>query len=197
MKPVGVILAGGRSSRMGGGQKGLMLLDGVPMLGRVLTTLKPQTEAVLISSNGEPALFAEFDAPVLADSVPGYQGPLAGLLTGMLWARQHHPRATHLVSAPCDCPYLPPDLCARLTKGLSDGGEIAVARDAQRVHPTLGLWPIALTDRLTNALVCQGLRRMQTWLAQFSVREVEFDATYLRNINTPDDLGAAPLLHIM
>jgi len=188
MKPVGVILAGGRSSRMGGGHKGLMMLQGVSMLGRVLTTLKPQTEAVLISSNGEPALFAEFDAPVLADSVPGYQGPLAGLLTGMLWARHHYPCATHLLSAPCDSPYLPRDLAARLANGLVGGAEIAVARDAQRIHPTLGLWPVTLAERLATDLNCRGVRRMQAWLAQFAVNAVAFDAACLKNINTPDDL---------
>ena len=190
MKPVGVILAGGRSSRMGGGDKALLRLDGVSMLKRILAILQPQTEAVLINSNGDPALFEGFGAPVLADCVPGYLGPLAGLLTGMRWARQNHPYATHLLSAPCDSPYLPVDLAARLTKGLDGGGEIAIARDAERVHPTLGLWPIALADQLADDLVCHGVRRMRTWLAPFAVREIPFDAASLQNINTQDDLAA-------
>lgn len=190
MKPVGVILAGGRSSRMGGGNKGLLKLDGVSMLGRILTILEPQTEAVLINSNSDSALFAEFDAPVLADCVPGYLGPLAGLLTGMMWARQTHPDATHLLSAPCDSPYLPADLAMRLAKGLAGGGEIAVARDAERVHPTLGLWPIALADRLADDLICRDIRRVRAWLASFAVQEIMFDAASLQNINTQDDLAA-------
>src|SRR5690349_8780704 len=100
MKPAGVILAGGHSSRLGGGHKGLLALDGISMLERVLAIMTPQTEAVLINSNGDPVLFETFGTPVLADFVPGHQGPLAGLLTGMLWARQYYPHATHLLSAP-------------------------------------------------------------------------------------------------
>ena len=190
MKPIGVILAGGRSSRMGGGDKGLLTLNGVSMLGRVLTILQPQTEAVLINSNSDPMLFTEFGAPVLADCVPGYLGPLAGLLTGMMWARQYHPHATHLLSAPCDSPCLPDDLAVRLARGLADGGEIAIARDAERIHPTLGLWPVALADRLADDLVGHDMRRVRAWLAQFVVREIPFDAACLRNINTHDELAA-------
>lgn len=190
MKPVCVILAGGRSSRMGGGDKGLLPLNGIPMIEHVLAVIEPQADAVLINSNGDPALFGKFGVPVLADCVPGYQGPLAGLLTGMEWARQYHPRATHLLSAPCDCPCLPADLAARLATGLAGGGEIAIARDAERLHPTVGLWPVALAERLATDLVSHRTRRMQTWLAQFSVREVPFDPACLRNINTPQDLAA-------
>jgi molybdopterin-guanine dinucleotide biosynthesis protein A len=189
MKPVGVVLAGGRSSRMGGGDKGLLKLNGVSMLERILAIVQPQTEAVLINSNSDPMKFEEFDAPVLADCVPGYLGPLAGLLTGMMWARQYHPRATHLLSAPCDSPYLPGDLAARLAKGLA-GGEIAIARDSERLHPTLGLWPIAFADRLAEDLVCRDMRRVRAWLAQFPVREIMFDAACLQNINTHDDFAA-------
>jgi molybdopterin-guanine dinucleotide biosynthesis protein A len=190
VKPAGVILAGGRSSRMGGGHKGLLTLDGVSMLGRVLSIVTPQTEAVLINSNSDPALFETFRATVLADCVPGHLGPLSGLLTAMLWARQYHPRATHLLSAPCDTPYLPTDLAARLTNSLAGGDEIAIARDVGQVHPTLGLWPVALAERLATDLVCHGMRRMRAWLAQFIVREVHFDAACLKNINTPEDLAA-------
>jgi molybdopterin-guanine dinucleotide biosynthesis protein A len=190
MKPVGVILAGGRSSRMGGGDKGLLQLHGVSMVERVLTILRPQTEAVLINSNSDPILFEQFDSPVLADCVPGYRGPLAGLLTGMMWARQHHSHATHILSAPCDSPCLPADLAVRLAEGLDGGGEIAIARDCERIHPTLGLWPIVLADRLAEDLVCRDMRRVRAWLAPFAVREVLFDAACLQNINTRDDLVA-------
>lgn len=190
MRPVCVVLAGGRSSRMGGGHKGLLIVDGITMLERVLTVVTPQVNAVLINSNGDPVLFEKYGLPVLADSVPGHQGPLAGLFTGMFWARQYRPHATHLLSAPCDSPYLPADLVMRLANGLAGGGEIAVARDAERIHPTLGLWPVALAERLAVDLVGHGVRSMQTWLNQFDVREVDFDVRYLRNVNTPEDLAA-------
>jgi molybdopterin-guanine dinucleotide biosynthesis protein A len=176
---------------MGGGHKGLLPLNGVPMLEQVLAAVKPQTDAILLNSNDDPALFAQFGAPILADCVPGYQGPLAGLLTGMLWARQHYGHATRLLSVPCDCPYLPADLAARLANALTGDGEIAVARDSERLHPTLGLWPVALADRLAADLLTHGIRRMQGWLGQFAVREVVFDAACLRNINTPRDLAVA------
>ena len=191
MKLVGVVLAGGRSARMGGGHKGLMLLDGAPMLAHVLAALTPQADAMLINSNGDPRLFEAFGLPVLADCVAGYHGPLAGLLTGMLWARQHHPNATHLLSAPCDVPYLPPDLARRLADSLMNGAEIAIARDSDRIHPTLGLWPVSLAERLTLDLVNHGTRAMRSWLANFPVQEIIFDAACLRNVNTPEDAKRA------
>jgi molybdopterin-guanine dinucleotide biosynthesis protein A len=187
MKLVGVVLAGGRSSRMGGGHKGLLLLDGAPMLAHVLAALTPQVDAVLINSNGDPRLFEAFGPPVLADCVEGHQGPLAGLLTGMLWARQHHPTATHLLSAPCDVPYLPSDLAARLAEGLPNGTQVAIARDHDRIHPTVGLWPVSLAEQLALDLR-QGMRAMRSWLANVPAREAVFDAACLRNINTLEDL---------
>ncbi len=190
MKLVGVVLAGGRSSRMGGGHKGLLLLDGTPMLAHVLTALAPQVDAMLINSNGNPRLFEAFGLPTLADCVAGYQGPLAGLLTGMLWVRQHHPAATHLLSAPCDVPYLPPDLASRLAESLANGAQIAIARDHDRIHPTVGLWPVSLAEQLALHLVGHGVRAMRSWLANFLVQEALFDAACLRNVNTPEDLAA-------
>ena len=191
MKPVGVILAGGRSSRMGGGHKGLLAVNGMPMLTRVLAAITPQVDAVLINSNSDPLLFEPYGLPVLADCVPGFQGPLAGLLTGMRWARRHYPRATHLLSVPCDCPCLPGDLAARLADAITGSGrDIAIARDKERLHPTLGLWPVALVECLAIDLERHGVRGMQAWLRQFAVREVFFDPGDLRNINTPEDLAA-------
>jgi molybdopterin-guanine dinucleotide biosynthesis protein A len=191
MKPVCVVIAGGRSSRMGGGQKGLLPLGGMPMLAHVLAAVTPQVHAILINSNANPQLFEPYRLPVLADSAPGQLGPLAGLLTGMLWARQNHPSTTHLLSAPCDSPCLPSDLVARLTGALTKSGKaIAIARDKERLHPTLGLWPVALAERLADDLVRHDMRGMQAWLRQFAVQEVFFDPDDLRNINTPEDLAA-------
>ncbi len=194
MKPVCVILAGGRSLRMGGDHKALMALDGTAMLSRVLTALRPQVGAVLINSNADPDLFHAYDLPVLADSLPGYHGPLAGLLTGMLWARRHHPEASHILSAPCDSPFLPPDLVVRLSHALGhmpgSGRHIAIARDLEHRHPTIGLWPVCLAERLAEDLGQNGVRSMQHWLSNFAVRDALFDVQALRNINTPQDLHA-------
>jgi molybdopterin-guanine dinucleotide biosynthesis protein A len=177
---------------MGGGHKGLLAVDGVPMLTRVLAAVSPQVGAMLINSNADPLLFEAYGLPVLADNLPGYQGPLAGLLTGMQWARQCHPRARHLLSVPCDSPYLPCDLVTRLADALATGdSDIAIARDEDHRHPTLGLWPVALADRLAMDLDRHGVRGMQAWLNKFAMREVFFDAGDLRNINTPEDLAAS------
>jgi molybdopterin-guanine dinucleotide biosynthesis protein A len=176
---------------MGGGHKGLLTVDGVPMLARVLAAVTQQADAVLINSNADPVLFEPYGVPVLADSLPGYQGPLAGLLTGMQWARQHYPRVTHLLSVPCDTPYLPPDLAERLRDALTrSNNDIAIARDDARLHPTLGLWPVSLADRLAIDLERHGVRGMQAWLNNFAVRKVFFDAGDLHNINTPEELAA-------
>ena len=107
-----LILAGGRSSRMGGGDKSLMPLHGRPMLAHVLDRIRPQVSSILINSNSDPALFAKFGLPVRADAMPGHLGPLAGLLTGMHWAEEMS--ATHLLTVSCDTPFLPHDLAERI-----------------------------------------------------------------------------------
>jgi molybdopterin-guanine dinucleotide biosynthesis protein A len=187
-----VILAGGRSSRMGGGDKCLVPLNGRPMLAHVLERLSNQAAAILICSNSAPELFRRFRLPVLPDAVPGFQGPLAGLLTGMLWARRHHPRAPYILSLSCDTPFLPPDLAARLSENLSLGSaDVAIARDPERLHPAIGLWPVDLAERLAFDLEERGIRSIRLWLSQFRVRETLFATHHLKNINTRDDLADA------
>ena len=183
-----VILAGGRSSRMGGGDKCLLPLDGKPMLAHVLERVSPQASAILINSNSPPELFAGFGWPVLPDLVAGFQGPLAGLLTGMTWAARTG--ATHVLSVACDTPFLPLDLVQRLDADRADG-EIAIARDETRSHPVIGLWPTALAPRLARDMEQNGVRGVHQWLRGQPVREVSFDAAHFRNINTRDDLHQA------
>lgn len=190
MRVAGVILAGGRSSRMGGQDKAFALLDGRPMLAHVLTSLERQVAGVLINSNGNPADFAAFGCPVLPDCVPGRQGPLAGLLTGLLWAKRSLPGITHLFSAPCDIPGLPLDLGAKLMRALSKSeAQIAIARDEHGAQPTIGLWPVNLTARLEEDLVHRDIRGLQAWVRQFAVAEVP--CRCLSNINTSTELRAA------
>jgi molybdopterin-guanine dinucleotide biosynthesis protein A len=183
-----VILAGGRSSRMGGGDKCLLPLNGKPMLAHVLERVSPQASAILINSNSPPELFASFGWPVLPDVMAGFQGPLAGLLTGMTWAAQTG--AAHVLSVACDTPFLPLDLATKLGASLT-GGDIAIARDAARSHPVIGLWPTALAPRLARDMEQSGVRGVHQWLRGQTVREVEFAAAQFRNLNTRDDLRQA------
>ena len=188
MTPPCIVLAGGRSSRMGGGDKCLLPLDGRPMLAHVLERVSPQVSTILINSNSAPDLFAQFGWPVLPDVISGFQGPLAGLLTGMTWAAQSG--ATHVASVACDTPFLPHDLVQRLGAGLAVG-EIAIARDPARSHPVIGLWPTALASHLARDMAENGIRGVHQWLRGQTVREVAFDATCFCNLNTRDDLRQA------
>jgi molybdopterin-guanine dinucleotide biosynthesis protein A len=176
---------------MGGGDKCLLPLAGRPMLSHVLDVLRPQTRAILINSNSEPELFARFGAPVAADVTRGFLGPLAGLLTGMVWAHTHYPGATHLLSVACDTPFLPANLAARLEESLtSSGAEIAIACDQEDRHPVIGLWPLKLTTRLAADLA-GGTRAMHHWMSNFEVNEVSFAGHRFHNINTRTELFEA------
>ena len=191
MRPPAVILAGGRSSRMGGGDKCLLPMNGKSLIAHVLAAVTPQTGDILINTNNDPAAYLKFGMPVLPDVIPGFQGPLAGLLTGMLWSRRRHPRQAYILSVAGDVPLLPPDLVAQLARNLTDQkADIAIARCAQGLHPTIGLWPVDLADRLEHDLMETALRAMREWSGQFRVAEVTFASASLININTPAELAA-------
>lgn len=183
-----VVLAGGRSSRMGGGDKCLLPLHGKPMLAHVLERVSPQASAILINSNSPQELFAGFGWPVLPDVMAGFQGPLAGLLTGMTWAARAG--AAHVLSVACDTPFLPLDLVQRLGADIADG-DIAIARDEARSHPVIGLWPTALAPRLARDMEQNGVRGVHQWLRGQPVREITFEAAHFYNLNTRDDLRLA------
>jgi len=184
-----LILAGGRSSRMGGSDKSLMPLHGRPLLSHVLDRIRPQASHLLINSNSDPVLFREFGLPVRPDILPDRPGPLAGILTGLLWAAE--PDATHLVTVPCDTPFLPHDLVQRLRHDLCrSGAEIVVARDPNQSHPVIALWPVSLAARLAADLQA-GTRSVYRWLKQFDTCESEFAAPHFSNLNTPADILAA------
>jgi molybdopterin-guanine dinucleotide biosynthesis protein A len=184
-----LILAGGRSSRMGGGDKSLMLLNGRPLLSHVLDRIGPQASRLLINSNSDPVLFQDFGLPVRFDTLPNRPGPLAGILTGLIWAKEHG--ATHLLTAPCDTPFLPHDLLERLSHELRpSGAAIAVARDPEQIHPVIALWPVRLAAQLATDLEA-GTRSVYRWLKQFDICESEFAAYHFSNLNTPADILAA------
>lgn len=187
----GVVLAGGRASRMGGGDKGLLPLAGRPVLAHVLERLAPQVDLLAINANGDADRFARFGLPVLADSLPGQPGPLAGVLAGMDWAAGLG--AAHLVTAAGDTPFLPPDLISRLRAA----GPFALAASdpggGMRVHPVCGLWPVALRDTLRAALLA-GQRRVLGWAMDNGAVPVAFASDPVDpffNLNTPDDLARA------
>jgi molybdopterin-guanine dinucleotide biosynthesis protein A len=184
-----LILAGGRSSRMGGGDKSLVPLHGRPLLAHVLHRIRPQVSRLLINSNGDPLLFVDFGLPVRPDTLPDRPGPLAGILAGMIWAHEHG--ATHLLTVPCDTPFLPHDLVRRLEEELyRSGAEIAVARDPNQIHPVIALWQVRLAVQLATDLGA-GARSVHRWLGQFKVCESEFAACHFSNLNTPAELRAA------
>lgn len=185
------ILAGGQSRRMGVPDKCLVPLGGKAILEHILDVMKPQTHAVLINSNSDPALFARFGLPVRPDDLPGRLGPLAGLLTGMRWAREIG--ASHVATVPADTPFLPRDLIEKLANAKA-GNEIAIASDSAYLQPTIGLWPVALAERLERDLTA-GIRKMSHWLEDFRISRAEWpmaDGPFF-NINGEADLLKAHL----
>ena len=183
----GVILAGGAGRRMGGVDKGLQELDGQPLVQRVLVRLAPQVDSVLISANRNRERYAGFGCPVLGDAIPGYAGPLAGLQAALA-----HAGTPLLVSAPCDSPFLPADLVARLRAALeAKAADLAVARADGRVHRAFCLLRSDLRPGL-DAFLASGERRVGLWHSSLRVVEVDFDdeAEAFANVKTLEDLGA-------
>jgi molybdopterin-guanine dinucleotide biosynthesis protein A len=197
---VGVLLAGGQSRRMGGGDKCLRLLGGRTILSRVVARARPQVGALVLNANGDPDRFAAYRLPVAADVVGGHVGPLAGVLTGMEWARAHRPRAPWIATFATDAPFFPDDLVARLAEAAAvAGAPLACARSAGRTHPVFGLWSVALVDDLRAALAAE-VRKIDAWTARHGVVPVYFPDYRLDagdpidpffNLNRPEDLAAA------
>ncbi|MDN2567663.1 molybdenum cofactor guanylyltransferase MobA [Aquibium sp. A9E412] len=189
----GIILAGGRATRMGGGDKALLRLAGRPLVEHVQARLAPQVAALALNANGDPARFAATGLPVIADTLPGRPGPLAGVLAGMLWARTALPGATALATAPVDCPFLPGDLVARLAAAAAPG-TIALARSAGRRHPVAALWPLALADDLA-AFLAAGHARVGAFAGTrhpaVAVDFADGGIDPFFNVNTPADLATA------
>lgn len=193
----GIVLAGGQSRRMGGGDKSLLPLGGGSVLDQVLSRFGPQIETLALSANGDPARFARFGLPVLADTVEGFAGPLAGILTGLDWAAAGTP-CKAVVTAAGDTPFLPLDLVDRLAAAAGEHpGSIAVAASAGRRHPTFALWPTECRDALRHFLIDQDNRRVLAFIERHKHVEVEFPVLQpvgldpFFNINVPDDLAEA------
>ena len=192
---VGVVLAGGSARRMSGAEKASLDLDGQSLLERVVSRIAPQVSALLLNANGDPSRFDDIGLPVEADSCADGLGPLAGLLTGMDWARRMYPACEWLLSVPVDTPFLPVDLAKRLSDAREmESAEVALAVSGERLHPVVGLWPVAHADELRHALESENLRKVDRWTGRFRVAEVAYDCIPVDpffNINTPSDLEAA------
>lgn len=199
-KPVGIILAGGLATRMGGGDKGLLPLGDGTLLSQVISRLTPQVDRLALNANGDPARFADLGLPVLPDSIEGFAGPLAGVLAGLDWAADRG--ATQVISAAADTPFFPRDLTARLTEAAKDAQTtiaLAATRDPDRSprrQPTFGLWDVALRDDLRAALA-GGLRKVVQWTDKHGAAMAVFDPNPYDpffNVNTPEDLARAQTL---
>jgi len=183
-----IILAGGRSLRMGGGHKALLPLGQGRVIDHVLDRLRPQCDVIALSANGDPDPWADLGLPILPDSLPDHPGPLAGVLAGMDWAAGMG--ASRVLTVAADTPFVPHDLWDRLAE--APGLRIA-SDEAGKIQPTIGLWPVALREDLRAALR-RGERKVAMWAMQNGAGVVPFADTVLPaffNINTPEDLAQA------
>ena len=204
MNILGLLLAGGQSRRMGGGDKSLRLLGGRPLLQHVIERMRPQAVALVLNANGDPQRFVGFGLPVVADSVPDFAGPLAGIMAGLDWAAEHRPDCPLIASVATDAPFLPRDLVSRLLAGMdAEGADLACAASGGQAHPVIGLWPVRLRGDLRRALVEEGVRKVDLWTSRHRLATVPFpnlrqeDGTEIDpffNANRPEDLDRAAAL---
>lgn len=196
-KPPAVILAGGKATRMGGGDKGLRTIGGKPLLDHVLNRMRPQSGPIALNANGDAARFADYGLPVLPDTLPDHPGPLAGVLAGLDWAAAQGHDA--IVTAAADTPFFPADLVERLQQAAGPSGlALAATREGEKIwrQPTFGLWPVAQRDDLRDALQ-NGLRKIVMWTDQHDAGLAIFDTDPVDpffNVNTPDDITEAERL---
>jgi molybdopterin-guanine dinucleotide biosynthesis protein A len=191
----GLLLAGGLSRRMGGGDKCLRDLGGETILARIIRRVAPQVGPLALNANGDPARFATYGLPVLPDVVDGYAGPLAGVLTGLDWAAAEHPDCPWLASFPTDAPFLPETLVADLMAAMErEGSDMACAASAGQAHPVIGLWPVRLRDSLRAAMLEEDIRKVDIWTGRYRLSVVDFPTDPFDpffNANRPEDLERA------
>jgi molybdopterin-guanine dinucleotide biosynthesis protein A len=191
---IGLLLAGGQSRRMGGGDKCLRLLGGETILARIIARVRPQVRQLLLNANGDPARFAPYGWPVVADSVEGFAGPLAGVLAGLDWAAINAPDCPWVASVPTDAPFLPTDLVSRLISVAEGGAEMACAASGGQSHPVVGLWPVRLRDDLRRALTVEQIHKVDVWTGRYRLATVDFPIGAIDpffNANRPEDLAEA------
>ena len=194
MQDVGfLLLAGGQSRRMGGGDKNQLYLGGKSVLQHVLDRVDRTGAPTAINANGDPRRFADYGLPVIADVVDGYAGPLAGILTGLEWMASYHPKQTHMISLATDAPFLPPDLAHRLYARLGSDTDIVQAQSFGQRHPVFAIWPVALIADLRRAVCYEGVRKIDHFTRRHRCGVVAFSGTPdpFLNINRPEDFVEA------
>ncbi len=199
---LGVLLAGGLARRMGGGDKGLSMLGGRPMMARIIDRARPQVSDLIINANGDAERFAEFGLAVAADVIGDFAGPLAGVLTGMEWASRNTPGnapgTKWVATFATDAPFVPADLVERLLAAVDrDGADMACAASAGRAHPVFGLWPVAKAADLRAAMEDEDMRKIDLWTARYKLIEVDFSTQPFDpffNVNDRDNLAEAERL---
>ena len=183
---------------MGGGDKARIRIGGVTVLERIIERLRPQCAGLILNANTDAARFADIGLPVVADSVPDYAGPLAGILAGLDWTAEHATQIEWIVSAPGDCPFLPRDLVTRLHQArVGASALLACASSAKRPHPVAAIWPVELREDLRRALTRDGVRRVTEWSARYPFGMAAWAATPVDpffNINKPEDVAEAERL---
>jgi len=194
----GLVLAGGLARRMGGGDKALIRIGNETILERALKRLTPQVSGIVLNANGDPARFAPFGLPVIADSVPDFAGPLAGILAGLDWTAANRPGIEWIVSVPGDCPFLPHDLLAKLHAArITTGKLLACAHSGDWRHPVVALWHVALREDLRHAITVEDLRKIEVWTARHGVALADWPTEPIDpffNVNTPEDVEKATRL---
>jgi molybdopterin-guanine dinucleotide biosynthesis protein A len=183
---------------MGGGDKPMRTIAGRTILERVIARLAPQCDGLILNANGDPARFAAFALPVVADTVADFPGPLAGILAALDWMATHRPEVKWVLSAAADCPFLPRDLVARLEESrTAQNAELAVAASGGQTHPVVGLWSVRLRGELRHALVEEDIRKIDRWTARYPLATVTWPTTPVDpffNANTVDDIAEADRL---
>ena len=189
----GVLLAGGLARRMGGGDKPMRTIGGRTILERVIARLKPQCDGLILNANGDPARFAAFGLPVIADGVADFPGPLAGILAALDWTAANRPDVSLVLSAAGDCPFLPRDLVSRLHAALtSENAELAVAASDGQSHPVIGLWSVGLREQLRHALVVEDVRKIDRWTARYRLATVTWPTRRSIRSSTPTPWTTSP-----
>ena len=191
----GLLLAGGQSRRMGGGDKCLQTLNGKSLLARVIKCARPQVDHIILNANGDVARFDSYGLTVVRDVVDGFAGPLAGILTGLEWVRENRPDCHWVASFACDAPFIPDNLVSRLSDAIAEkNGALVCASSNGRDQPVFGLWPVALAGDLRSAVVKEGIRKVDIWTGRYNLVRANWSIDPIDpflNVNRPSDLTEA------
>ena len=195
--PLYMLLAGGKSRRMGEVDKALMEFAGKPLMAHVIERAVPHGAPCVINANGDLSRFDSFNIPVVTDVIDGHAGPLAGVLSGLEHARDGQGAASHIVSLACDAPFVPRGLGAALMKAVENGADMAQAGSAGRRHPVFAIWPVSMADELRRAIIDEGIRKIDDFTARWNCAVVDFAPEGegapdpFLNLNTPQDFRNA------